>query len=75
MIAPFLATLNIALQASKSPAGGTAYVALTVRSANLLSAFLLAQRGSISSAQSVDQQLKVTILSGSQLVSRRTATL
>ncbi|KAI0304591.1 putative methyltransferase-domain-containing protein [Russula brevipes] len=75
MIAPFLATLNIALQASKSPAGGTAYVALTVRNADLLSAFLLAQCGSISSAQSVGQQLKVTILSGSQLVSRRTATL
>jgi hypothetical protein len=42
MIAPFLATLNIALQASKSPAGGTAYLALTVRNADLLNSFLLA---------------------------------
>lgn len=42
MIAPFLVTLNIALQASKSPAGGTAYLALTVRSADLLDSFLLA---------------------------------
>jgi hypothetical protein len=42
MIAPFVATLNIALRASKSPAGGTAYLALTVRNADLLSSFLLA---------------------------------
>jgi hypothetical protein len=42
MIAPFLATLNIALRASKFPAGGTAYLALTVRSADLLNSFLLA---------------------------------
>ncbi|KAI0281698.1 hypothetical protein BGY98DRAFT_196948 [Russula aff. rugulosa BPL654] len=42
MIAPFLATLNIALQASKSPAGGTAYLALTVRNTDLLNSFLLA---------------------------------
>jgi hypothetical protein len=41
MIAPFLATLNIALRASKLPAGGTAYLALTVRSADLLNLFLL----------------------------------
>jgi len=41
-IAPFLATLNIALQATRSPEGGTAYVALTVRSADLLNSFLLA---------------------------------
>ena len=42
MIAPFLATLNIALRASKLRAGGTAYLALTVRSADLLNLFLLA---------------------------------
>jgi hypothetical protein len=42
MIAPFLATLNIALQTSNFPAGGTAYLALTVRSADLLNSFLLA---------------------------------
>lgn len=42
MVGPFLATLNIALQASKCPAGGTAYLALTVRSADLLNSFLLA---------------------------------
>jgi hypothetical protein len=46
MIAPFIAILNIALRASKSPAGGTAYLALTVRSADLLSSFLLALRKS-----------------------------
>jgi len=42
MISPFLATLNIALRASQSPCGGTAYLALTVRSADLLESFLLA---------------------------------
>lgn len=46
MIAPFLATLNIALQVSKSPEGGIAYLALTVRNADLLNSFLLALRGS-----------------------------
>jgi hypothetical protein len=47
-IAPFLTTLNIALQASKSPAGGTAYLALTVRNTDLLNSFLLALCKSIS---------------------------
>ena len=42
MITPFLAALNIALQASKSSVGGTAYLALTVRNADLLNLFLLA---------------------------------
>jgi len=42
MISPFLATLNIALRASQLPCGGTAYLALTVRSADLLESFLLA---------------------------------
>ena len=42
MVTPFLATLNIALRASRLPAGGTAYLALTVRSADLLNSFLLA---------------------------------
>jgi hypothetical protein len=42
MIVPFLATLEIALQATRSPGGGTAYVALTIRSADLLDSFLLA---------------------------------
>ncbi len=46
MIVPFLATLNIALRASKSPIGGTAYLVLTVRSADLLNSFLLALCGS-----------------------------
>ena len=41
IIAPFLATLKIALQATGSPEGGTAYVALTIRSAGLLDSFLL----------------------------------
>jgi hypothetical protein len=50
MIAPFLATLNIALRASKNPAGGIAYLALTARNADLLNSFLLALRGSISFA-------------------------
>jgi len=54
LIAPFLATLNIALQATGSPRKGTAYVALTVRSAELLNSFLLALRGS-KSAVLVDQ--------------------
>jgi len=40
MISPFLATLNIALRASQLPCGGTAYLALTVRSADLLESFL-----------------------------------
>jgi hypothetical protein len=42
MIAPFLATLNIALHASKVPAGGIAYLALTVRNADLMNAFIAA---------------------------------
>lgn len=42
MVAPFLTTLNIALHASKSPAGGIAYLALTVRNADLLNTFLFA---------------------------------
>ncbi|KAF8482058.1 putative methyltransferase-domain-containing protein [Russula ochroleuca] len=77
MIAPFLATLNIALRASKFPAGGTAYLALTVRSADLLNSFLLALRGSTSFAYACWQinRLTILILSGPQLVSRRTATL
>ena len=45
MIAPFLATLNIALHASKAPAGGIAYLALTVRNVELLSTFLFALGG------------------------------
>src|SRR5258708_14050767 len=60
MIAPFLATLNIALRASKSlasPAGGTAYLALTVRSADLLNSFLLALCGSTSFAMLVVDQV------------------
>jgi hypothetical protein len=55
MIAPFLATLDIALQASKSPTGGTAYLALTVRSAELLNSFLLALCKSKSFATPVDR--------------------
>jgi len=55
MIAPFLATLNIALQASKSPAGGTAYLALTVRSADLLHSFLLALSDHNLSAEELPQ--------------------
>ncbi|KAH9982779.1 hypothetical protein BGW80DRAFT_1161662 [Lactifluus volemus] len=35
MIAPFLSTLNIALQTPSSSASGTAYIALTVRNADL----------------------------------------
>jgi len=54
LIAPFLATLNIALEATGSPEDGTAYVALTVRSADLLNSFLLALRAS-KSAVLVDQ--------------------
>ena len=42
MIAPFLSTLNIALHASKSQAGGIAYLALTVRNVDLLNTFILA---------------------------------
>ncbi|KAI9454826.1 hypothetical protein F5148DRAFT_1378176 [Russula earlei] len=42
MISPFLATLDIALRASRSPGGGIAYLALTVRNADLLDSFLLA---------------------------------
>jgi hypothetical protein len=42
MIAPFLATLNIALHASKSQAGGIAYLALTVRNVDLLNTFIFA---------------------------------
>ncbi|KAH9178828.1 hypothetical protein EDB89DRAFT_1812582, partial [Lactarius sanguifluus] len=42
MIAPFLTTLNIALRASKSPAGGVAYLALTVRNVDLLNTFIFA---------------------------------
>ncbi|KAH8997412.1 hypothetical protein EDB92DRAFT_2101464, partial [Lactarius akahatsu] len=42
MIAPFLTTLNIALHASKSPAGGVAYLALTVRNVDLLNTFIFA---------------------------------
>jgi len=42
MIAPFLATLNIALHASKVPAGGIAYLALTVRNVDLTNAFVFA---------------------------------
>jgi hypothetical protein len=45
MIAPFLSTLNIALQTSTSPVGGTAYLALTVRSPDLLDSFLAALSG------------------------------
>jgi hypothetical protein len=45
MIAPFLSTLSIALQTSTSPAGGAAYLALTVRSADLLNSFLVALSG------------------------------
>ncbi|KAI9460476.1 hypothetical protein BJY52DRAFT_1168427, partial [Lactarius psammicola] len=40
-IAPFLTTLNIALHAAKSPAGGIAYLALTVRNVDLLNTFFL----------------------------------
>jgi len=40
MIAPFLTTLNIALHASKSLAGGIAYLALTVRNVDLFNAFI-----------------------------------
>ena len=60
MIAPFLATLNIALQATRSPEGGTAYVALTVRSADLLNSFLLALCGSRSDkyCSSIDSRLR-----------------
>jgi len=54
LIAPFLATLNIALQAKGSSDDGTAYVALTVRSADLLNSFLHALRAS-KSAVLVDQ--------------------
>jgi hypothetical protein len=42
MIAPFLATLNIALHASKVPAGGMAYLALTVRNVDLINTFISA---------------------------------
>ena len=42
MIAPFLTTLNIALHASKSPAGGIAYLALAVRNVDLLNTFICA---------------------------------
>jgi len=42
VIAPFLATLNIALRASKSQAGGIAYLALTVRNVDLLNTFIFA---------------------------------
>ncbi|KAI0257246.1 hypothetical protein BJV78DRAFT_1272308 [Lactifluus subvellereus] len=45
MISPFLSTLNIALQTSTYPAGGIAYLALTVRSADLLNSFLFALSG------------------------------
>jgi hypothetical protein len=58
LIAPFLATLKVALQATGSPEDGTAYVALTVRSADLLNSFLLALRGS-KSAVLVDQSTYV----------------
>ncbi|KAI9444909.1 hypothetical protein H4582DRAFT_2108691 [Lactarius indigo] len=44
-ITPFLTTLNIALHASKSPAGGIAYLALTVRNVDLLNTFILALGG------------------------------
>jgi len=40
MVAPFLATLNIALHASKVPAGGIAYLALTVRNVDLMNTFI-----------------------------------
>ena len=42
MIAPFLTTLNIALQASKVPSDGIAYLALTVRNVDLLNTFIFA---------------------------------
>jgi len=42
IIAPFLTTLNIALHASKSPAGGIAYLALPVRNVDLLNTFIFA---------------------------------
>ena len=45
MIAPFLATLNIALHASKVPEGGIAYLALTVRNVELLNTFIFALGG------------------------------
>ena len=45
MIGPFLSTLSIALQTSTSPAGGIAFLALTVRSADLLSLFLFSLSG------------------------------
>ena len=45
MIGPFLSTLSIALQTSTSPAGGIAFLALTVRTADLLSLFLFSLSG------------------------------
>jgi hypothetical protein len=45
MIAPFLTTLNIALHASKSPAGGIAYLALTVRNIDLFNTFIFTLGG------------------------------
>ena len=58
LIGPFLATLKIALQATGSSEDGIAYVALTVRSADLLNSFLLALRGS-KAAVLVDQSTYV----------------
>jgi hypothetical protein len=71
MVTPFLATLNIALRASRLPAGGTAYLALTVRSVDLLNSFLRALGGSKSFAPFVGRSTDLTdlILSGPQLVS------
>lgn len=45
MIAPLLATLNIALHASKVPAGGIAYLALPVRNVDLMNTFISALGG------------------------------